>query len=270
MLKSNIYIQLFNMKAVKYLVLMVGLLATLASCSVKKDIPSTSENAVLTQAKWRIVEIAGKPIADKVNGIVPQLSFDSGDKRYSIITGCNTINGTYQSSKQSITFGPGMSTMMFCQDMTVEDGFKSVLNKINSFEIQNNTLFLKDKSTVLVKLVKEVVSPMLVGTTWELDYIAGQETSFSALFPEAKPTLTFDKDGKVFGNASCNRFNTTFTVDGNNIRFGAAATTRMMCPSIKGEQAFLETLGKVNRYDIHDDVLNLIIGDIAVMRFKKK
>lgn len=257
------------MRVVKYLVLMVGLVITFASCSIKKGGTSVSDDSVLTQMKWQIVEIAGKPIADKVNGVVPQLSFDSSDKRFSVITGCNTINGTYKFSNQSITFGPGMSTMMFCQDMSVEDGFKSVLNKINTFEIKGSELFLKDKSTVLVKLVKEASTPVLVGTAWELDYIAGQELPFTDLYSGAMPTLTFDKEGKAFGNASCNRFNTTFTVDGNNIHFGAAATTRMMCPSIKGEQAFLETLGKVNRYSVHENVLTMIIGDIAVMRFKK-
>lgn len=258
------------MKVVKYLVLMVGLLITFASCSIKKDASSSSNESVLTNVKWRIIEISGKPVSDKVNDIVPQLSFDATDKRFSVITGCNVINGSYTSTKQAISFGPGMSTMMYCQDMSVEDGFKSVLNKINSFEIKDSVLFLKDKSTVLVKLVKEAAKPVLVGTTWELDYMAGQETPFAELFSGAKPTLTFDKDGKVFGNASCNRFNSTFTVDGSKINFGNSATTRMMCPSIKGEQAFLETLGKVNRFSVNGNVLTMIIGDIAVMRFQKK
>lgn len=254
----------------KYLVLMLAVVLTLGSCAMKRNGSDSQSGSISDNTTWRIVELSGKTVANKVNDVVPQLIFDNEAKRYSVATGCNNISGSFTLTKNSISFGPGMSTMMFCNDMSVEDGFKAIMDKVNAYEVKGSELILKDKSTVLAKLVKYDVATTLVGTSWELDYLAAEGGSFNDLFGNAKPTLTFEKDGKVFGNASCNRFNSTFTVDGNKISFANAITTRMTCPTIKGEQAFLETLSKVNVYSQHGNTLTLIIGDIAVMRFQKK
>ena len=108
--------------------------------------------------------------------------------------------------------------------------------------------------------------------TWELNYITGPRIAFNGLYPEKKPTITFDVTaGKISGNTSCNSFNGKLNVDGNKINFNdPMAMTRMFCQG-QGETTFLETLKKINSWSVTDgNTLNLLTGDIAMMRFSKK
>lgn len=108
--------------------------------------------------------------------------------------------------------------------------------------------------------------------TWELNYITGPRIAFDGLYPEKKPTITFDvAAGKISGNTSCNNFNGKLNVDGNKINFNdPMAMTRMFCQG-QGETTFLETLKKINSWSVTDgNTLNLLTGDIAMMRFSKK
>ncbi|WP_149206561.1 META domain-containing protein [Flavobacterium johnsoniae] len=110
--------------------------------------------------------------------------------------------------------------------------------------------------------------------TWELNYITGPRITFDGLYPDKKPTITFNtKDNQVSGNSSCNNYTGKLVVDGNKIDFTPMAMTKMMCLNgQQGEQTYMSTLQKITSYDITDDgkTLNLISGDIAMMRFTKK
>ena len=110
--------------------------------------------------------------------------------------------------------------------------------------------------------------------TWELNYITGPRIAFDGLYPNKKPTITFDlKENKVAGNNSCNQYFGTLKVEGNKINFKDAkmGMTMMACPGI-GETTYMKTLEKVDSYSISEDgkTLNFIMGDIAMMRFEKK
>lgn len=108
--------------------------------------------------------------------------------------------------------------------------------------------------------------------TWELNYITGPRIAFDGLYPNKKPVITFDiANNKVTGNSSCNNFNGPLKTDGNKISFtDPMAMTRMMCPG-EGETVFMETLKKINTWSVSDGTtLQLIMGDIAMMRFTKK
>lgn len=111
--------------------------------------------------------------------------------------------------------------------------------------------------------------------TWELNYITGPRIAFDGLYPQKKPTITFNtKDNQVSGNNSCNTYTGKLVVDGNKIDFTQPmAVTKMMCmDGHNGEQTYMSTLQKITSYDITDNgkTLNLISGDIAMMRFTKK
>jgi heat shock protein HslJ len=109
---------------------------------------------------------------------------------------------------------------------------------------------------------------------WELNYISGPRIAFDGLYPAKKPTINFDlKENHISGNSSCNSFNGKLVLDGNKIDFTQPmAMTKMMCQDGQGEQVFISTLQKITSYDVTDDgkTLNLISGDIAMMRFTKK
>jgi heat shock protein HslJ len=107
--------------------------------------------------------------------------------------------------------------------------------------------------------------------TWELNFLSGGSTPFDSLYPNKKPTMTFDlKNGQVSGSTGCNRFSGKLNVDGNKLNFSAPmALTKMFCPG-EGENRFMEELKKVTAYAINENTLTFIMGDIAVMRFERK
>jgi heat shock protein HslJ len=86
-----------------------------------------------------------------------------------------------------------------------------------------------------------------------------------------KPTISFNlASNKLSGNTSCNGFSSSFTIDGNHIKFADALKTMMFCEG-GGAEAFLKMLKEVNKYALSDDyILTFMIEDIAVMRFTKR
>ena len=79
-------------------------------------------------------------------------------------------------------------------------------------------------------------------TAWTLIQFADRElSSFDA---ETTPVTALFADGRVAGRSGCNRYTTSYTIDGDAIRFGHVATTRMMCPpeQMAVERAFLRAL----------------------------
>ena len=106
--------------------------------------------------------------------------------------------------------------------------------------------------------------------TWQLTYITGPRIAFDGLYPDKKPVLTFDAtSGKVTGNSSCNSISGPVTIKEQSVSFGDFISTKMACQG-EGEQVFLQTLKKINKFDITDgNTLHLIMGDVAMMRFTK-
>ncbi|TDQ24009.1 META domain-containing protein [Tenacibaculum caenipelagi] len=122
-----------------------------------------------------------------------------------------------------------------------------------------------------VSCTKKDASEQLYGTTWELEYISGPRIAFDGLFPNKKPQLTFDKETmKVMGNDGCNGYSAEFTLGKENaISFGEAGPTTMMYCG-QGEQEFLKTIKKINKYSFDEErKLNLLLDDVSMMRFKK-
>lgn len=111
----------------------------------------------------------------------------------------------------------------------------------------------------------------LYDTVWELEYISGPRIAFEGLFPEQKPRLTFtEKDNTVNGTTSCNGYGSTFTVNGKTIKIELPQAMTMRYCEGGGEQVFLKTIEKVNKFSIdQDNKLNLIVNDVPMMRFKK-
>lgn len=117
---------------------------------------------------------------------------------------------------------------------------------------------------------KKTSNDALFNTTWELEYLSGPRIAFDGLFPDKKPKITFNKTANtVEGNTGCNGYSAGYTINNTTISFGEPGPTTMMyCGD--GESFFLNTLQKVNAYQMDDDgKLNLMIDDIPMMRFKK-
>ena len=108
-------------------------------------------------------------------------------------------------------------------------------------------------------MAEESFADSLEGSEWVPVEIAG------APVPEENPAmLQFGAEGRVAGNAGCNRFAGTFTVAEGAISFGPMAVTRMMCPPpmMALERAFLDALAASATY-VRDGIA-LELGDAAV------
>ena len=114
----------------------------------------------------------------------------------------------------------------------------------------------------------------LIDGTWEANYIMNTPKPFSDLYANAKPSITFNTTtGQVSGMSGCNNFTGKFSVDGNKLKFADdMALTRKMCMDMDGEKTFMETLKKVSSYSVTEQgkTLNLIMGDMAVMRLSRR
>ena len=250
------------------------LIVGLGSCSVIKkntdEQKSASTLSAVTGKKWQLIEINGQAVADQVNGKMPYLQLD--EKSYSASGGCNGIGGDLTLSNNGrIKFAQGMSTMMACPDMSIEQALSKNLIAADNYTVKDGILSLnKAKMAPLAKFKLIQDNKQALSGTWELDYISGPRIAFDGLYPNRKPTMTFDAtSSKVSGNSSCNNYNMTFKTSGNTINFGPVMSTKMACEG-NGEATFFSTLEKVNTYSISENTLTFIMGDIAIMRFQRK
>src|SRR6266498_3776236 len=74
--------------------------------------------------------------------------------------------------------------------------------------------------------------------------------------------LTFRPEEKRFsGNGGCNSISGNYTIDKNKINFSDITSTKMSCPDISFENAFLQLLDQVNRYEVSGNTILLKNGN---------
>jgi heat shock protein HslJ len=118
---------------------------------------------------------------------------------------------------------------------------------------------------------KPTVKTASLEGTWELKYITGPKIAFDGLFPNQKPTISFDlKQNRITGNNSCNQYFGSLLIDGVKINFKDAkiVMTMMACEG-NGDSEYMDTLNKIESYTITDDgkTLNFLLGNVVMMRF---
>lgn len=100
-------------------------------------------------------------------------------------------------------------------------------------------------------------SLVLDNSHWVLEQINGQ-----AVIADTLPTLSFNEDQKVAGNASCNTFVGSYTLEGNKLSFGNLASAKMFCAEPEGlmdqEGAYLAALESATGYRSEEGKLLLI------------
>src|SRR5450830_509850 len=100
----------------------------------------------------------------------------------------------------------------------------------------------------------------LAGSTWRFDDVDGVPVGPTP--DRARPELTFEDDGQVFGTGGVNRFRSTYTLDGDRLTFGPLATTQMagIPDHVARESAVFELLGGATTVRVDGDVLVLVDG----------
>lgn len=252
------------------IIIATALILIITSCAtVKKNNEMQGSNDIYG-TKWRLFEINGKSVAEKINGSEPYIAFDKAQNLYSANGGCNTMSGSITiKNNGSIKFGNGISTMMACTNMEIESSLSKMFPKVTKYNITDNVLTLLEGTTVLAKFEAKSNQVAEISGQWELDYIQSTNNSTEDLYANKKPTISFDTAALKFsGNSSCNNYFGTFKIDGYNLNLSSVGATKMACPG-EGEAQYLNVLSKVNRFAIDGESLHLLNGDIAVMRFNK-
>jgi heat shock protein HslJ len=94
--------------------------------------------------------------------------------------------------------------------------------------------------------------------TWSLTKYTTPDGTEVAVPAAVTPTLTLSGNA-ASGNAGCNSFNATATIDGTSIKFSQVASTKMACPGPMStvETAYLEALSLATSYTLNGDTLVL-------------
>ena len=102
----------------------------------------------------------------------------------------------------------------------------------------------------------------LEGPLWRLTEYLGPDGS-AVPVPEAISASATFADGTVSGNAGCNDYTGSYTVDGDKLTFGPLAATKKACGPAESavETAFLTVMDKVATYSVSGDTLELKTAD---------
>ena len=82
----------------------------------------------------------------------------------------------------------------------------------------------------------------LVGTEWWVEDIEG-----TGVIDNSHTTITFPEPGRVAGDGGCNRYMGSYEGEGDRLKFGPLASTRMACPEalMNQDDRFHQALARV-------------------------
>ena len=95
---------------------------------------------------------------------------------------------------------------------------------------------------------------------WNVVEVKGEK-----ILKEGLPYMEFDMaQNKLHGNAGCNMFNTTITLDANDvssITIAPGAATMMACPDMATEDAIMKAMGDVKAVKAGNSESEMILVD---------
>lgn len=200
------------------------------------------------EGEWSIVEVNGQNVV--VNGENhPQLTFTIEQGKPGMVNvigfnGCNYLNGAWNiKGSKIVPAGEFISTLKACDDAPYEYSVNQALSQAESYQFTDpsNMVLLSSSATPVMKLRHHNLA--FLNGAWRVTEIEGAAIS-------AKISIVIDVDEhKIHGNAGCNLLNGDITVNldkRDGIEFKNLSTSRMTCPDIATEQAFLLALENVD------------------------
>jgi len=177
------------------------------------------------------------------------------------ITGsaCNHYFGDYAVEGSGISFSNIGSTEMFCEGtMEQEQEYFDALANVYDWSVEGATLELSgDTVSLAFERVVPVSDVSLEGTNWVLESFVIGGDAISSIMVGTTITATI-ADGVISGNATCNDYSGTVSVEGAGIIISDIAATEMACEiGMEQESQYLETLGEVSTWRIDGTALTL-------------
>lgn len=257
----------------KKILFSIGLCAGLLALAACAPAGSQAGGGDLTGKVWALTALNGQPLVAGT-GISAQFTSDG---KVSGSAGCNRYTGKYSVSGSSITFDPSMATtMMACGQpvMEQESAYLKMLGAAKTYTVKGDQLTFTGADNTTLATYKAQTQD-LAGANWEaIGYNNGKQAVVSVMLGTTI-TASFGKDGNLTGNAGCNDYNGSYTVNGNQITIGPLATTRKFCNDPAGvmdqETQYLAALGTAATYQVEGNTLELRTTDGALAaNFSKK
>ncbi|MFC7494402.1 MULTISPECIES: META domain-containing protein [unclassified Nocardioides] len=201
---------------------------------------------------------------DLVDGTEITLSFKDG--AMSVSAGCNTMFGAYEVDASGTLrwAGPPASTLIGCSDdLADQDQWLTTLFTEGVTATSESPALTLTDGAVVVEMASESSTNLdeLLGRTWTLVGTIDGETVSRLPRGVNRPFLSVRADGLARLNTGCNVGRTTVRVDGDQLVFGHATTTRRSCekPAREIEQAMLAIVdqGRTDHVEAHDRILTL-------------
>ncbi len=136
-----------------FAVVFVSLFYFLSGCQ-SVDVEPDSYQTSVDNTYWKLIELNGETV-DFKDGQTREAYFQLVTDGLTVrgFGGCNNFSGRYQLNNDKLTFGPLMSTRMFCQNtMDLERQFLSVLKNFQYYSIDQDVLiFFSSNETPIAR-----------------------------------------------------------------------------------------------------------------------
>ena len=242
-----------------------GLLLILAGCS-----SGPGSGGQLVGTDWVLESYLLEGTLTVVpDGQFADASFDS--VKVTGFGGCNQFDATYRAGGRTIFISDPASTMMACEGDagTLESTYIALLGQARFYSAHRDSLTLFGPGAETLLVFDAAPRNPLLGN-WIVDSYAITPDSpafvqscsgtpcYAAPIPDTRLTAVFGI-ASVGGEAGCNSYTGTYGTNGDFVRVGALATTRLACPDaiMNQEAAFLAALQGVARIESRGQSLNL-------------
>ncbi len=231
------------------------------------------------EGQWILKTMNGKEAGSLFARELPTLQFDFQAKSIFGTGGCNRYNGRFILINNDFRPSNIASTRMFCMEPNAENEYLKLLQQNSFLSIKEGVLRMtNDKKEIILEFVRgmdtsKAVTQQQISGNWRLTKLGIRDAAEVFNWSEDKiPTLTFDAEsGRISGMAGCNRYSSTYTLEGNTLQVNQVVSTQMACPNLEGEVSFLQSLNGALQIAMPDNnTLKLVKNNQIVMEFKRE
>lgn len=262
------------LKSVTLLIAVVAIGLSTNSCASVKPIDKAD-----LAGYWALKSLNGEEAKAAFQGSIPSVEFDFEKSMVVGSAGCNRYNSAFVLTDQNLfTAKAPVSTKMMCMDANKEPEFLKAIGtpELTLSLTKEGTLIFSQDKTVLLEFVKgeapkvggvKAVNAENITGKWKLTSFPKED--IAKLYGDKAPTMELTADGKVFGNAGCNTYRTSYELKEGTLTLGQAAATMMACPHLEGEGKFLKVLEKPLQATLNGDILTFLQGGEVVLELTK-
>src|SRR5699024_940154 len=114
---------------------------------VEESMQGKKDDSGITETYWKLVSLQGKEVSMPEDQREAHIKLMNKEGKVTGSGGCNVLNGSFElGDGNSISFSKVATTMMSCPDMETEQQFLKVLEKVNSYQVEGDTLLLNDSN----------------------------------------------------------------------------------------------------------------------------